>query len=1007
MYRLLVAAGESQAIIVSGPSGAGKTETCKLVLKHLAYVTRDSHAKGQSKSSMELGELLVQTNPLLEAFGNASTLLNHNSSRFGKFTQVHVSRSGAILGASIQTYLLEATRVVVHAAGECTYHMYYQLVAGLSSSERSAFGVDADPSKYAYTRSGSGKATERKKFHDDVAGFKESKKVLTQIGVNEQMLNAVFQTLAGLLHLGNIQLGENVNGDSMVVGGTAGLKRTSDLLQTNMALLQQGLTSRTLKTKGQEMQVPLKPDDAKSSRDAMAKAVYAKLFGWVVAQINTALIDPSVKTADHGYLGILDIYGFENFEKNSLEQLFINFANEQLHQHFAVSLFKTEQEIYAREGILWPGVEWDDNSECLEVIAGKGPLSIFNTLSEHSRLPKSDDIKMTEKVHDSHRKSKSLKPPKLSSKSGGKKLTHREAFVLSHFAGEVVYRTDGWLRKNTDTLHEDLQVCLSSSQSPLLAQLFSVGTINAITGGARGGGKRVGYVAEKYNRQLEDLMRSLRATHSHFVRCIKPNHEQQPNRFVDALVLEQLRNSGMVDAVRLLSQGYSTRVPFETLEAQFKPLCPAKFQNLPAPLFCVALLTAFDLGMRPARPPAPRPRPAPRAAAASPASPPSSPSPSRALRLPPRPHQGLLQVGEARVRRLAPRGEEDARRRLLQEDGPPARAVALPPRRLRRPLPALPQRQDAPPPRALEVPPLRHRRRDGRALVDPPRQGDPLRESHRADAGVRPRPGGAAQGAEDARGEARAAGGRPRLPRPRGGPPRQEGARRRDRAQEEGGARAQDPRAEGGDGGEGARRRRAPRRRRRHPEGPHAVGGGEVRPRRRRRHHARRAGGDDGGDRGQLVRGGHRAPRRRRPAQGVGDGRRAGVEGARRQDEVLAEGDGDGLGRLVGRRRVRRLVGAGRHGEHGHLRRLLRRRRQTASSGRRATTTTTTTTTCRRAPTSSSPTRTRRTAAAATAATATASPTRASSSRRRRRSTRRRRPPAGRARRSPRCPTST
>ena len=334
-----------------------------------------------------------------------------------------------------------------------------------------------------------------------------------------------------------------------------------------MALLQQGLTSRTLKTKGQEMQVPLKPDDAKSSRDAMAKAVYAKLFGWVVAQINTALIDPSVKTADHGYLGILDIYGFENFEKNSLEQLFINFANEQLHQHFAVSLFKTEQEIYAREGILWPGVEWDDNSECLEVIAGKGPLSIFNTLSEHSRLPKSDDIKMTEKVHDSHRKSKSLKPPKLSSKSGGKKLTHREAFVLSHFAGEVVYRTDGWLRKNTDTLHEDLQVCLSSSQSPLLAQLFSVGTINAITGGARGGGKRVGYVAEKYNRQLEDLMRSLRATHSHFVRCIKPNHEQQPNRFVDALVLEQLRNSGMVDAVRLLSQGYSTRVPFETLEA--------------------------------------------------------------------------------------------------------------------------------------------------------------------------------------------------------------------------------------------------------------------------------------------------------------------------------------------------------------------------------------------------------------------------------------------------------
>jgi myosin heavy subunit len=263
-------------------------------------------------------------------------------------------------------------------------------------------------------------------------------------------------------------------------------------------------------------------------------------------------MDPNSKSSDAGFLGILDIYGFENFERNSLEQLFINFANERLHQHFAIALFKTEQEIYAREGIVCPVIEWEDNSECLEMISGKSPNSIFNALAEHSRLPKANNEGMTEKLLADNRKSKCIFPPKLTSgyHAGGKgqRLTHKEAFVVTHFAGDVVYRTEGWLKKNTDTLHEDLQVCMSSSTSPILSKLFSVGTINAITGGARGGGKRAGYVAEKYARQLEDLMRTLRASHSHFVRCVKPNHQQEPHRFVNDLVLSQLRNSGMVDA---------------------------------------------------------------------------------------------------------------------------------------------------------------------------------------------------------------------------------------------------------------------------------------------------------------------------------------------------------------------------------------------------------------------------------------------------------------------------
>ena len=596
MYRLLVSSGESQAIIVSGPSGSGKTETCKYVLRHLAFVSKHIQAAQASKTSEELGRLLVLTNPLLEAFGNAETVLNKNSSRFGKFVQVIVSRQGAILGASIQTYLLETTRVVMHAQNECSYHINYQLVLGASSSERASYQLENDPNKYAYLRSGSGQATKRR--GEDPQGFQEVVGVLDLLRVGKDLKVALFQTLSGLLSLGSVKFHENANGDSSVQGLDE-LKRASALLGTNIALLQQALCSRTMKVKGTEMQIPLKVEESKSSRDALGKAVYLKLFGWVVAQVNGSLLDSKVQPSEHCFLGILDIYGFENFEKNSLEQLFINFTNEQLHQHFAISLFKTEQEIYAAEGIVWPGVEWEDNSECIEVIAGKSPNSIFNSLTEHSRLPNSADAKMTEALLTANRKSKVLAAPKLTSGTGrtkGNRLTQKEAFVVQHFAGEVCYRTEGWLSKNTDSLHEDLSLCMSSSESLLLAQLFQQGSlVNAIGGGRSGGSRRAGFVADKYARQLEILMLTLRSTHSHFVRCIKPNHEQVPRRFVNELCLSQLLNSGMVDAVRLLSAGYPTRVSFDQLERQFKPLAPAKFQRLSPAMFSAALLTAFDL----------------------------------------------------------------------------------------------------------------------------------------------------------------------------------------------------------------------------------------------------------------------------------------------------------------------------------------------------------------------------------------------------------------------------
>jgi len=267
MYRLLVSGGESQAIIVSGPSGSGKTETCKYVLRHLAYVSKDTRSTLGSKSSQELGDLLVRTNPLLEAFGNAETVLNKNSSRFGKFVQVIVSREGAILGASIQTYLLETTRVVQHAANECSYHINYQLVLGSSSAEKALYQVDGDPNKYTYLVSNSGKATQRR--GEDPAEYKTVVAVLEMLHVKKEMVVALFQTLSGLLSLGSVLFSENPNGDSVVQSHDQ-LKRASELLGTNLSLLLQALCSRTMKLKGSEMQIPLKPDEARSSRDALA-----------------------------------------------------------------------------------------------------------------------------------------------------------------------------------------------------------------------------------------------------------------------------------------------------------------------------------------------------------------------------------------------------------------------------------------------------------------------------------------------------------------------------------------------------------------------------------------------------------------------------------------------------------------------------------------------------------------------------------------------------------------
>lgn len=541
-YRAMINEGLSQSILVSGESGAGKTETTKLIMQYLAYMGGRASTDGRS-----VEQQVLESNPLLEAFGNAKTIRNDNSSRFGKFVEIQFDANGRISGAAIRTYLLERSRVVQITNPERNYHCFYQLCASPEDAERYKL---KDPKTFHYLNQSKCFDLTSVNNRDEYA---RTRRAMDIVGINLEEQDAIFRTLAAILHLGNIEFVPGKEHDSSVLKDKQSLfhlQTAADLLMCNANSLKAALCTRLIVTREENITKTLDPEAAVINRDALAKTIYSRLFDWLVDKMNKSI----GQDLDSRYeIGVLDIYGFESFRNNSFEQFCINLANEKLQQHFNQHVFKMEQEEYTKEAINWSYIEFIDNQDVLDLIEKK-PVGIISLLDEACMFPKSTSETFATKLFQSFRSNGRFKKPKLGFTD----------FTIWHYAGEVTYQTDLFLDKNKDYVVVEHQALLASSKSIFVASLFP-----PLTEDGTKSSYKFSSIATRFKQQLQSLMETLSSTQPHYIRCVKPNHDNKSGRFDNPSVLHQLRCGGVLEAVRISCAGYPTRRTYDEFLDRF------------------------------------------------------------------------------------------------------------------------------------------------------------------------------------------------------------------------------------------------------------------------------------------------------------------------------------------------------------------------------------------------------------------------------------------------------
>ncbi|KAM4846697.1 unconventional myosin-VIIa isoform 3-T3 [Thomomys bottae] len=557
-----------QCCIISGESGAGKTESTKLILQFLAAIS------GQHSW---IEQQVLEATPILEAFGNAKTIRNDNSSRFGKYIDIHFNKRGAIEGAKIQQYLLEKSRVCRQAPDERNYHVFYCMLEGMNEEQKKKLGL-GQAADYHYLAMGNCITCEGRVDSQEYSNIRSAMKVLLFTDTENW---EIMKLLAAILHMGNLQYEARTfeNLDACEVLFSPSLATAASLLEVNPPDLMSCLTSRTLITRGETVSTPLSREQALDVRDAFVKGIYGRLFVWIVDKINAAIYKPPSQEMKNcrRSIGLLDIFGFENFAVNSFEQLCINFANEHLQQFFVRHVFKLEQEEYDLESIDWLHIEFTDNQDALDMIANR-PMNIISLIDEESKFPKGTDTTMLNKLNSQHKLNPNYVPPKNS---------HETQFGINHFAGIVYYETQGFLEKNRDTLHGDIIQLVHSSRNKFIKQIFqadvamflcgySSGTLRQTTTSAKGSEtrKRSPTLSSQFKRSLELLMRTLGACQPFFVRCIKPNEFKKPLLFDRHLCVRQLRYSGMMETIRIRRAGYPIRYSFVEFVERYRVLLP-------------------------------------------------------------------------------------------------------------------------------------------------------------------------------------------------------------------------------------------------------------------------------------------------------------------------------------------------------------------------------------------------------------------------------------------------
>ncbi|NXY73103.1 MYO7A protein, partial [Glareola pratincola] len=541
---------KDQCCIISGESGAGKTESTKLILQFLAAIS------GQHSW---IEQQVLEANPILEAFGNAKTIRNDNSSRFGKYIDIHFNKRGAIEGAKIEQYLLEKSRVCRQAQDERNYHVFYCMLRGMTMEQKKKLGL-GKATDYNYLAMGNCTTCDGRDDSKEYANIRSAMKVLMFTDTENWEISKL---LAAILHMGNLQYEARTydNLDACEVVQSASLITAASLLEVDPQDVMNCLTSRTIITRGETVSTPLSMEQALDVRDAFVKGIYGRLFVWIVEKINAAIYRPpsqELKSVRRS-IGLLDIFGFENFTVNSFEQLCINFANENLQQFFVRHVFKLEQEEYNLENINWQHIEFTDNQDALDMIAIK-PMNIISLIDEESKFPKGTDATMLNKLNSQHKLNTNYIPPKNN---------YETQFGINHFAGIVYYETKGFLEKNRDTLHGDIIQLVHSSKNKFIKQIFQADV--AMGAETR---KRSPTLSSQFKRSLELLMRTLSVCQPFFVRCIKPNEYKKPMLFDRELCVRQLRYSGMMETIRIRRAGYPIRYTFVEFVDRYRVLMP-------------------------------------------------------------------------------------------------------------------------------------------------------------------------------------------------------------------------------------------------------------------------------------------------------------------------------------------------------------------------------------------------------------------------------------------------
>ena len=560
----------NQTVVVSGESGAGKTVSAKYIMRYFA--TRETpgstkRAKGAGDMS-ETEEQILATNPIMEAFGNAKTTRNDNSSRFGKYIEILFDQKTQIIGAKIRTYLLERSRLVFQPLKERNYHIFYQLVAGASDADREALGL-LPANDFEYLNQGNAPQIQGV---DDAAEFKATRDSLAKVGVPNEKQDEIFKVLAALLHIGNIKIAATRN-DSSLAPSEPSLERACRILGLDPVEFSKWTVKKQLITRGEKIVSNLNPGQAVVVRDSVAKFIYSSLFDWLVDVINMSLATDEVLKQVHTFIGVLDIYGFEHFAKNSFEQFCINYANEKLQQEFNQHVFKLEQEEYVREQIDWTFINFSDNQPCIDLIEGK--LSVLSLLDEESRLPMGNDESFITKLHHNFAAEKSpfYKIPRFGGKS---------SFTVCHYATDVTYESEGFIEKNRDTVPDEHMEVMKKTTSPFLSEVLKAAANVREKDNASAApkpappGQRRGVAQSKkptlggiFKSSLIELMATIDSTDVHYIRCIKPNEGKEAWKFEGPMVLSQLRACGVLETVRISTAGYPTRWTYEEFALRY------------------------------------------------------------------------------------------------------------------------------------------------------------------------------------------------------------------------------------------------------------------------------------------------------------------------------------------------------------------------------------------------------------------------------------------------------